>query len=272
MKCRSFGYQYFDTMGKVKHVRQKFHITKKSDSKDDKSKDVPQYTPLPVAPISSNVFAGLNISFDSLNKLKHDPIPEDVNEPAPNLIKLNNKEKPANKKDKIRQRRENLLKKIDAVQQAKKESKLKLKRQKTPIIGDLHPLKDALPSLESLLKLKPNPGAMKTGIAKIDAQVKQKQNLANAGNKLSKKQRKEMKKQNLKKLAKEYKQRYNNLQKVFADETFKKNPRDAIATHIKLTLADQSISPVTLGNQKILEKKVTPVKGNPARRIKKDKK
>lgn len=257
-------------MGKVKNLRQKFHISKKPDTQESKQKPVPQYTPLPVAPISSNVFAGLNISFDSLNKLKHDTIPEDI-EPVPNIIKLSSKEKPVNKKDKIRQRRENLLKKIDAVQQAKNEVKLKLKRQKTPIIGDLHPLKDALPSLDSLLKLKPNPEAIKTGILKIDQQVKRKQNLPNVGTtKLSKKARKEMKKQNLKKLAKEYKQRYNNFQKVLIDESFVKNPREAIAMHIKLTLADQSKSSITpttsTSIQKHFGEKITPVK-NPIRKV-----
>lgn len=235
-------------MGKIKTARQKFHFSKQSDDPVTVKNVVPDYKPLPVAPINSNIFAGLDISIDKINKLVSKPIPEDNddNDPAPDLVKIV-KEKPANKKDKIRQRREQLLKKLDTLEHAKRKTKEKtIKRRKTAIVGDLNSLKDALPSLDSLLKLKPNPQNIKTGITKIDskltpnAALPQLQITSMGISKLSRKQKKELKNQKLKKLAKEYNQRFNSFQKVLDNENFKKNPRDVIATHIKMKLEKEA--------------------------------
>lgn len=255
-------------MGKVRKLRQKFHIATKGDKTNDQktiTNEVPVYKPLVISPISENVFAGLKINFDNLNELKHSNIPDDIdttdnkedNNLSAALLKLRSSSKQINKKDKIRNRREMLLKKINgvqnAIQQKKKEVLAKKKREKTVITGDLKPLQDALPSLESLLKLKPKRDEIKTGISHIDSKQQQQKKpiLQLQSSNLNKKARKELKKQKIKKLAKEYKQRFNHIQQVLTDETFKKNPREAIAMHIKLTMQEQeNAAAVELKNKK----------------------
>ncbi|KAK3600591.1 hypothetical protein CHS0354_020984 [Potamilus streckersoni] len=56
------------------------------------------------------------------------------------------------KKDKRKLRHELWNQKIDAIQEAKKKEKEKKKKQKTPVVGDIGSLGEALPTLELLLK------------------------------------------------------------------------------------------------------------------------
>ncbi|XP_023017375.2 uncharacterized protein [Leptinotarsa decemlineata] len=60
------------------------------------------------------------------------------------------------RKEKLNLKRKLLMKKIDVIEQMKKELKVRNKRKQTAIMGDTNPLRDALPSLESLLKTRPN--------------------------------------------------------------------------------------------------------------------
>ncbi|KAM6161622.1 ribosome biogenesis protein SLX9 homolog [Erethizon dorsatum] len=52
------------------------------------------------------------------------------------------------KKEKLRQRRERWLQKIEAIKLAEQKRKEERKRRAMVVVGDLHPLRDALPELE----------------------------------------------------------------------------------------------------------------------------
>ncbi|XP_048193225.1 ribosome biogenesis protein SLX9 homolog isoform X1 [Perognathus longimembris pacificus] len=54
------------------------------------------------------------------------------------------------KKEKLRLRREQWLQKIEAIKLAEKKMREERKRRATVIVGDLHPLRDALPELQEL--------------------------------------------------------------------------------------------------------------------------
>lgn len=59
------------------------------------------------------------------------------------------------KKEKLRQRRERWLQKIEAIKLAEQKRKEEQKRRATAVVGDLHPLRDALPILEELEAWRP---------------------------------------------------------------------------------------------------------------------
>lgn len=118
------------------------------------------------------------------------------------------------KKEKIKLRRELLLKKIDSVNQMKKELKLREKRKNTALIGDTNPLHDALPSLESLLKNKSNVKYNRKNIKKkgIEKATQRKKKLVEG--------------------VKIFKQTLKN-------KHFKKNPFEAISNHIKTVVQQE---------------------------------
>lgn len=235
-------------MGKVKKLRQKFtNATKQDDQKVVGTELGSKLT------INKNVFAGSKFDFSKLSDFSYDRLvnenhdEDDDATAAPKLVKMPSIIKTITKKDKMKNRRNNLLKKIDNVQKAKKEDKAKKRREKTAIIGDLRPLQDALPSLASLMKFKPSPHQIRTGLGfntptvainhrqqvipfKLESSV--------LPPKLSKISKKAIKKQKIKTLAKEYKQRFNHFQLVLSNEEFKRNPREAIAAHIQATNAE----------------------------------
>lgn len=65
-------------MGKIKHERQKFHITpiENKEKASSKQKNVSKYKPVPLKlDAVENMFAGINIQLDSLNKLNDDNPP-----------------------------------------------------------------------------------------------------------------------------------------------------------------------------------------------------
>jgi len=57
--------------------------------------------------------------------------------------------------------------KIDTIQTAKKKLKERKRKQKTPIVGDLTPMEDALPTLELLLKQSSEVSASKLRTEKL---------------------------------------------------------------------------------------------------------
>ncbi|XP_010634892.2 protein FAM207A [Fukomys damarensis] len=59
------------------------------------------------------------------------------------------------KKEKLRLRRERWLQKIEAIKLAEQKRKEEQKRRATVVVGDLHPLRDALPELEELEARRP---------------------------------------------------------------------------------------------------------------------
>jgi hypothetical protein len=69
-------------------------------------------------------------------------------------LKLKRTGNRVSKKDKIKLKKDKVLEKVELTKEAFKEDKAKKKREKTIITGDLRPLMDSLPSLESLYQLK----------------------------------------------------------------------------------------------------------------------
>lgn len=174
-------------MGKIKRERQKFHISPEENKTNllTKSSDVPKYKPLPLdLNSSSNIFAGINIQLDHINKLEVD----DQSSSAPKLstqsinpikssafdkklqvasdksIKIaSNAEEPQKhltKKEKMRLKHDKFMKKLDVVQQARKESQEKQKKKKLkPAKESLLPTPIDFSSIS--LNLEPSPVAVK---------------------------------------------------------------------------------------------------------------
>lgn len=163
------------------------------------------------------------------------------------------------KKEKIQNRRDNLMRKVDSALEAKRTVQLKAKAQKKQnkqnlrqvskttaqgvrsAIADMTQMKNALlsldddlPSLNSLFKLKSK--ELKTGVPKFDARAKRAAAERFAG---SKPPRKVSKTTNTLSKKKEFMDRFNYFQKLTNDKTFKANPREVIAAHIRNRQAEQ---------------------------------
>lgn len=169
-------------MGKIKRERQKFHITSTVD--DDANipmetgRVVPKYNRLPMAPmqsaVSENIFAGVDIQLDKVNKFSEpeQPPPPPSAEPSVQKDLLTRATeafgppptgKPGRqmtKKEKMKLKHEKLLQKIDVVQQAKRNHEKKKKKKKAKNSGQ-HEL---LPPLHSLFPLELKDA--KTGLAR----------------------------------------------------------------------------------------------------------
>lgn len=197
-------------MGKVKRLRQKLHIAAKKEKaapqslENNISRDLPDVVlPLP----NDNLFAGLNIDINSLKTKLNDDVRSVKSFKSIRLE--NSKQTVVSKKDKLKARRDMLMRKIGALDQMKKDLKLRQKRKTTAIIGDTNPLHDALPSLESLLKNRPN---IKQNIAK----PKKKKGIEKA-----------------RKRKKELIQGVKVYKTVLGNKTFQKNPLEAISQHVQ---------------------------------------
>uniref|UniRef100_A0A1A8KUL9 Family with sequence similarity 207, member A n=2 Tax=Nothobranchius TaxID=28779 RepID=A0A1A8KUL9_NOTKU len=96
--------------------------------------------------LSSGIFAGTKISPEVLVQTL------DVEEP-PRLVSTKGPEekKIKSKKEKLKERRERWLHKINFIKQAKEQQAAKARRQATPVVGDMRPLADALPELCQLI-------------------------------------------------------------------------------------------------------------------------
>ncbi|XP_062907770.1 protein FAM207A [Mobula hypostoma] len=66
------------------------------------------------------------------------------------------------KKEKIKQRHEQWLQKIEMIKLAKQKKKAQEKRKSTPVVGDMQPLSDALPELTDLISTSNNSVAQKS--------------------------------------------------------------------------------------------------------------
>lgn len=140
-------------MGKFKKNRQKLHssATGKTNQPENNILLLQEKSALPISLETNNIFAGLNIDLNTLNKnLKQDDTTS-IKSFKSTKSEMS-QSKLMTKKDKLKLKRELLLRKIDTVSQLKKEKRLRKKRKNNTIIGDTNPLHDALPSLESLLK------------------------------------------------------------------------------------------------------------------------
>lgn len=218
MKIIGYKYNFQTASGKLKRQRKKLHFPAKSHHHqllDNQKFALDDTVPLlPISPPKENLFAGLNID---INNLQKSLVSDDVQSIKSYKSLKSESEKPIlSKKEKIKLRREMLLKKIDTVNQMKKEFKLREKRKKTTIIGDTNPLHDALPSLESLLKGKSNIKYNNTKTIKkkgIEKATQRKKKLVEG--------------------VKIFKQTLKN-------KDFKKNPLEAISIHVK-AVVDQEL-------------------------------
>lgn len=134
-------------------------------------------------------------------------------------LKLKKKDQPPEKhqtkKEKQAEKHKNLLKKFQDQKKKDKEDKKRKNREKTAVIGDMRPMKDALPSLDDLFSM--DRSQIKTGIKEVDLMTKKK---------LTKVEK-------IKKRKNEVLSRVECIQGWLKDADFKKNPREAIAAHIK---------------------------------------
>lgn len=146
--------------------------------------------------------------------------------------------KMAEKKKKLAMKFELMLK---DQQEAQKKLKVEKANKKIGSVATMGAIKDALPSLDSLLKFK---GAdIKTGIPEYDSiKVKGKDAAKGAGKKGKGKEitnKFALKEQRITKQKKEMTNRYDYLQKLMNDKVFRKNPRQVIAEHIKNSKVEQ---------------------------------
>ncbi|XP_017110160.2 ribosome biogenesis protein SLX9 homolog [Drosophila bipectinata] len=120
------------------------------------------------------------------------------------------------KKEKSALKHKKLLKKFAETRKERKEETARKNREKTKVIGDLKPLKDALPSLQdiyNLVKTKQKDAAEKITLTEPEAPL-------SANEKIRKKRT-------------EVVNRVKSFEKVIKDKKFKQNPREVIAAHVR---------------------------------------
>jgi hypothetical protein len=203
-------------MGKVRRQRKKFHLEAKTPvqvSLDQKMRlaEVSATPELLIKP-QENMFDGLHIDVGSLNK----NLSDDVRSVKSFKSAKSDLGTTITKKDKLKMRREILLKKFEMMNQ----NKLSEKRKKTPVVGDMNPLRDALPSLDSLLKSTAN-----VSYGKQSAQPKKKKGI-----------------EKTKKLKKNQLQGVKLFQHIFKNKQYQKDPQTAIAQHVKAMLDNEKRS------------------------------
>ncbi|XP_045600505.1 ribosome biogenesis protein SLX9 homolog [Procambarus clarkii] len=162
-------------MGKVKRLRQKFHTSLAKERKSKESNDLPAPGILQLVPMvkkiesdeataSGNMFAGLQIK---LGETENMPASKtvDTSDTRSMTSVSSNKQSRCTKKERRRQRHEEFMQKIDVIRASAKAERERKKREKTAIVGDMHPLLNALPSLEELIA---------TSTSKTDVQASKK--------------------------------------------------------------------------------------------------
>ena len=124
------------------------------------------------------------------------------------------------KKEKQKQKSLKLKNSISKTVQAFQEEKDKKKREKRPIIGDLKPLLDSLPSLDELISIRGS--SNKTGVSSIDRAIP-----------VEPKNKKEKKIQRNYSKTETFLDRFDEIQKVWKNPEYQKNPRKLIAERIR---------------------------------------
>ncbi|XP_045178412.2 uncharacterized protein LOC123538398 [Mercenaria mercenaria] len=148
-------------MGKVRRARQKAHNVavkgKTGDGtsvKQDETVEMDQDRVLPVFEVPQtqcNIFDGLDLSKYNLKA----QLPEFDTQSA--ITSKSLKELKLKKKERQKLRHDLWLKKLSAIDSAKKDAKEKKKKEQTAVVGDIGALGDALPTLELLLKTSTKP-------------------------------------------------------------------------------------------------------------------
>uniref|UniRef100_A0A0B6Z057 Ribosome biogenesis protein SLX9 n=1 Tax=Arion vulgaris TaxID=1028688 RepID=A0A0B6Z057_9EUPU len=143
-------------MGKMKRVKQKLHAAavrskiKNSNVGDENGMDVTEVVavdPTAGGKRGESLFQNVRISSADLSKQKL-PDFDAQSTITSRMFKGQNMKK----KDKLKIRQEMWTTKIDLIQSAKRKAKESKRKQKTPIVGDLTPIEDALPTLELLMR------------------------------------------------------------------------------------------------------------------------
>ncbi|KAK3082647.1 hypothetical protein FSP39_001373 [Pinctada imbricata] len=147
-------------MGKQKRSRSKAHISavkpngKKNDKDVDNNKvdivdsmdtDAKVQTMADFVNRSDNIFSDVKIDPQALAK----KLPDFDARSA--ITSKSLKELKLKKKDKKKLRHDLWIKKLSAIDAAKKEAKEKKRRQQTPVVGDIGAMGDALPTLDLLM-------------------------------------------------------------------------------------------------------------------------
>lgn len=199
-------------MGKQRRVRQKLHLPA-TDKKEPST--TTNETTFPTAPLKlspeKNIFANVDLA----SGLEKNPSWDTETVKSFKSVKSDKAgDKALKKKEKLQLRREHLLRKIDTVNQMKKEAKLRSKRKSTPVLGDTNPLHDALPSLEHLLR---------TRAAKRAPNAAKPRGVQKAG-----------------KRQKNVVQGVQIYKRILSNGTFKKDPLAAISEHVKAIVEQEN--------------------------------
>lgn len=119
------------------------------------------------------------------------------------------------KKEKSAQKHTKLLKRFVETKKEFKEDNARKEREKTKVIGDLNPLRDALPSLGDIYKL-----------VKTRSKTEGEEAALAAPEKLSAKQK-------IKKKRAEIVNKVKSFEKLIKDKNFKKNPREVVESLVR---------------------------------------
>ncbi|KAH8349844.1 hypothetical protein KR084_007884 [Drosophila pseudotakahashii] len=124
--------------------------------------------------------------------------------------------KTTTKKEKSEAKHKKLLKRFAETRKERKEEQARKNREKTKVIGDLKPLRDALPSLQdiyNLVKTRQKDATEQAVLTEPEAPL--------TANEKIRKKRTDMA------------NRVKSFEKLIKDKNFKKNPREVIASHVR---------------------------------------
>ncbi|ALC43012.1 CG16753 [Drosophila busckii] len=122
--------------------------------------------------------------------------------------------KTTTKREKSEAKHKKLIKRFVEMKKERKEENARKNREKAKVIGDLKPLRDALPSLQGIYNL-----------VKTQKKNEEEQAALAVPEKLSTKAK-------IKKKREEYVKKVQSFEKLIKDKNFKKNPREVIANHM----------------------------------------
>ncbi|XP_017058026.1 protein FAM207A [Drosophila ficusphila] len=120
------------------------------------------------------------------------------------------------KKEKTEAKHKKLLKRFAESRKERKEEQARKNREKTKVVGDLKPLRDALPSLQdiyNLVKTKQKDSVEQAALTEPEVPL-------SANEKIRKKRN-------------DIVNRVKSFEKLIKDKNFKKNPREVVASHVR---------------------------------------